>query len=417
MIRRLGTAAASFTMWCYTAGAVLVWFAIPHLHDTYVVAFLVARILGDIIWIPFACGIWAWLLFRIVRYFPIARVLTSVQLVALCVVVPSAVTAITPDMSFRYLFIPLGVYFAFIVTASVKRTPVSAVRLPVIVMAAAFIIRYGFQLIPLNPYPDGGMAVSVMTYNILGDADEHHRREVINVILRESPDIVCCTEFNPRMDPELFNRELAATYPYMISNRSLKSWRTGEFICSRYPLRDLTPQDPAFINILVAEVMINGETIILTNLHLPRNLTITDLLSSEQNIREKIQAIDKSVQPLVTDTIQTVETVLSHLGKTSEPLIICGDFNDTPGGRVYSMFDRVLSDAFAVGGWGTGETFGEAWLDDLFSHNRLVALVTHDVIRIDHIFVGADFAVRSARVIRGARGSDHKPLVADLILK
>jgi len=81
------------------------------------------------------------------------------------------------------------------------------------------------------------------------------------------------------------------------------------------------------------------------------------------------------------------------------------------------MFDRVLSDAFAVGGWGTGETFGEAWLDDLFSHNRLVALVTHDVIRIDHIFVGADFAVRSARVIRGARGSDHKPLVADLILK
>lgn len=81
------------------------------------------------------------------------------------------------------------------------------------------------------------------------------------------------------------------------------------------------------------------------------------------------------------------------------PVVLLGDFNSLPGGRVYRALSARLLDANRGGAAS-------------FPTRR-------PLIRIDHVFVSQDIAVRAARVHRSplARAaSDHFPVQADLTL-
>jgi endonuclease/exonuclease/phosphatase family metal-dependent hydrolase len=89
------------------------------------------------------------------------------------------------------------------------------------------------------------------------------------------------------------------------------------------------------------------------------------------------------------------------LGQTEQaaPLVLLGDFNSMPGGRVYRAVCRDMRDANA-GGRPTFPTF-------------------RPILRIDHIFVSPVVTLAGAQVHRSALAriaSDHFPLHADLIL-
>lgn len=89
------------------------------------------------------------------------------------------------------------------------------------------------------------------------------------------------------------------------------------------------------------------------------------------------------------------------LGRTelAAPLVLLGDFNSMPGGRVHQAFCGRLRDANAGGG-ATFPTF-------------------RPILRIDHIFVSPSLRIIGSRVHRSALAriaSDHYPLHADLIL-
>lgn len=85
--------------------------------------------------------------------------------------------------------------------------------------------------------------------------------------------------------------------------------------------------------------------------------------------------------------------------EAAAPLVLLGDFNSMPGGRVYRALRSRMRDANA-GGKPTFPTF-------------------RPVLRIDHIFVSPSIGITASRVHRSplARiASDHFPLHADLIL-
>jgi len=81
-------------------------------------------------------------------------------------------------------------------------------------------------------------------------------------------------------------------------------------------------------------------------------------------------------------------------------MIVGGDFNAMPDGAIYRESWSHLVNAYSVGGIGWGYTKYESW-----------AIAA----RIDHILVGPRWKVTSAWV-EGSDGSDHRPLVADLVL-
>lgn len=82
-------------------------------------------------------------------------------------------------------------------------------------------------------------------------------------------------------------------------------------------------------------------------------------------------------------------------------VVLAGDLNSLPGGRVHRAFASRLRDAHATASRAPRATFPSRF----------------PTLRIDHLFVGAGIEVLSAKVVRTelARiASDHLPLVADL---
>jgi len=85
-------------------------------------------------------------------------------------------------------------------------------------------------------------------------------------------------------------------------------------------------------------------------------------------------------------------------------LIVGGDLNAPPASLASrTLTDSGLVDAFAAGGRGYGYTFGHS------------LRLRRSFLRLDRILVSRHFAVVAAHV-GSATGSDHRPVIADLVL-
>ena len=92
------------------------------------------------------------------------------------------------------------------------------------------------------------------------------------------------------------------------------------------------------------------------------------------------------------------------LGPATRPLIVAGDLHAPESSAVVgSLLATGLRDAFASAGRGWGYSYGHALRPAV------------SFLRIDHILVGPGIAVRDY-FVGGAEASDHRPVIADLVL-
>jgi endonuclease/exonuclease/phosphatase (EEP) superfamily protein YafD len=104
----------------------------------------------------------------------------------------------------------------------------------------------------------------------------------------------------------------------------------------------------------------------------------------------------------VADRMAQAEKLAWDLRPHQRPLIVAGDFNAPDTSLVVRRFFEIgLRDAFAVGGFGYGYTWG---------HSLRFGL---PFLRIDHILVGTEIGVANC-FVGGTRGSEHRPVIADL---
>lgn len=87
--------------------------------------------------------------------------------------------------------------------------------------------------------------------------------------------------------------------------------------------------------------------------------------------------------------------------RSTEPLIVAGDFNLTVESAIYRASWGDLTNAFSRCGRG-------------FGHTKFTGLFG---IRIDHVLVSEHWACTDARVLSTRFGGDHAPLVVDLRLR
>ena len=103
---------------------------------------------------------------------------------------------------------------------------------------------------------------------------------------------------------------------------------------------------------------------------------------------------------------------LSALGKIlawmrehrAHPALVLGDFNSTPYSEFAHAAREHMDDAHELAGpWGLGHTWPNEGL-------------VYPPARLDHVFVSRSLGVRLTR--RGlAAGSDHQPVIADVVLR
>ncbi len=98
---------------------------------------------------------------------------------------------------------------------------------------------------------------------------------------------------------------------------------------------------------------------------------------------------------------EQVAEVESYVVGSKYPVIICGDFNETPFSYTYGKLSLNFRNAFEEAGQGLG-----------FTLNRHPYCV-----RIDQQFFSSDWQVQSCKTIPSINFSDHFPVMAQYILK
>lgn len=90
----------------------------------------------------------------------------------------------------------------------------------------------------------------------------------------------------------------------------------------------------------------------------------------------------------------------NHMESSPYPVVLCGDFNDTPQSFIYQILSDGMTDAFKARGIG----FGTTWAGNLPG------------LKIDYILTDANVEVLSNSIYR-RKFSDHYPMMTALLFK
>ena len=241
--------------------------------------------------------------------------------------------------------------------------------------------------------PQAGIPLRVMTYNV-----QLWQRRNVPAIMKEireaDPDVLC-----------LQDARSTRNTPFVSYFKTRNVAMFGQYVVvSKFPIVESTVGDISYNHdthtYLRARIDVKGRHIVVFNAHL---VTPRDALSPLRSPTLWRLGISEMRQNQAQRMRQARQLVADSHGIT-EPLIIAGDLNAPPPSLVTRMLtDRGLVDAFSAAGQGYGYTFGHT------------LLIGRPFLRLDRILASRDLVPVRAWV-GGASGSDHRPVIADMVL-
>ena len=264
-----------------------------------------------------------------------------------------------------------------------------------------------------------GGELRVMSYNVLNFSDQYDNEkkkdsvayEMIAMVKEYKPDVLCIQEFTPFM-ARMSRKDCIAhcgelmEMPYNYSHE--KANFRGNVIFSRYPLSALEGDAPfAQENDYGAVARVDAGpkgVFYVLNCHLTSfQLTHEEVgvFSDRGNSKEQMEEYGKSiVSKLITaykKRSQQVSEMLEHIPHDGRPILLCGDFNDTPLSYTYHQINRAgFVDGFVKAGHGIGRTYA----------GKL------PLLRIDYVWANEQIQPMSFKRIK-YKGSDHFPVMLD----
>ncbi len=428
---RPGQLASGILLWAYVLLLAFVWHGARLTPDEAVLIRLMAAILCDLVWIPLGLILWSsflhWVFWSILR--PSGR-LERLAAAVTAALGAAAIVLGFMDTAFVLMSIPLPVFLVRFLVRSMRGGRPRAIaqkmtiaHLPLFLILLLTGLHYGRQLIPVRASAHAASSLRVMTYNIYSDGDREMRTRAAEEIRREAPDVLFLQELRSGECEFFFRGELGDLYPHMLTTAGRVRW-AGDIVAimSRYPLTLFSPEgfgsgEADIRRILFAVVETEGGRICVACVHLQSGgRGLEDAARRRLSPGETVEQISPMERSVETIRRRHAAWLTETAAATGLPVILAGDFNDTPSSRVYRMLDERMDNAFAVRGWGLGSTFGESWIvgKRRLREIPLAGFLARDLLRIDHVFVSRDLQVLSARVVRDALGSDHKPVVVDI---
>ncbi len=251
-------------------------------------------------------------------------------------------------------------------------------------------------------------AIIVATHNIgeifkeskVTEAMYEKRAATYAHYLQESgnPDLLCTQETSGK-----FYRLLAEKMGYAYTFNLKK----GTVILSRYPIEaggDI-PFGKTANSTLWADIRIDNKLVRLYNVHLQSN----KVTQTTEKVIDKGELDDEETWHDISNVLDKVGNATGirseqalrlreHIAACKHPVIVCGDFNDTPNSYVYALMSEGLGDTFREKGLGLGTTFAGVL----------------PMLRIDYVLVEKSFTTYSCRVGRDSDFSDHYPVFVAL---
>ncbi|WP_418982289.1 endonuclease/exonuclease/phosphatase family protein [Alistipes sp.] len=220
--------------------------------------------------------------------------------------------------------------------------------------------------------------------------------EIAQLAAREGIDVLCLQEFQD--DSEVSADSVASFFagrmPHFVRDK-------GEAVISRFPIvRHGSVNFPQTNNgYLWADLDTGRDTVRVISVHLQTS-GISSLRHRFRKAHDREAPVDLvfgEVERNSRRRVEQVSQIRALVDSTRYPVILAGDFNDTPSSYTYRRLKGELNDGFRERGSGYGGTF--RYLGGL--------------LRIDYIFY--DDSLRAVRYeILKEDVSDHKAVVADL---
>lgn len=266
----------------------------------------------------------------------------------------------------------------------------------------------------------------ILEYNIC-HKDEYLQRNLENYqlladfLLSKDADVLILPE---HMGPHALKLDsiLRANYPYGFYS-FLKNGYEEDAVFSKHPITScrhymMDPDkilerhpeaDSAYVQtvkggtmIYQVDLCVQDQDVTLVYVHLRSN-NYDDAKKEADRKRDKLHNIFEQMQFNYAYRAAEAEAICDSLAGNTNPLIICGDFNDVSGSYVLNTLQHTLGlrDAWWERGFGPGFTFDDQ----------------HLLLRLDHLLYSRHFDLRGVTLYGKAKFSDHKPLLFDLKLR
>lgn len=314
-----------------------------------------------------------------------------------------------------------GLAYPYLLLINIVIIVIWAVKLKYEAFISVFIIAIGFNHLTnyirfSKPSGETEGTFKVMSYNLRlfnyfespkkGDSE----KRILAFIKTIHPEIICFQELfingnAIEKDEEIRNALGGNYYSHTKLLGRKKNQYYGIATYSRFPIiRKGEIRHPGSSSLSIySDIVIKGDTFRVFNNHLQsfrlrrmeRSL-IEELTSSEENEKiDELKTLSMSLRQGFIRRALQAQVVKSYIDRSPYPVIVLGDFNDTPVSYSYRKIRKGLNDSFVKSGYGAGFTY----LGN-YPPNRI------DYILYDNKLISTKFDILKVKY------SDHYPILA-----
>jgi endonuclease/exonuclease/phosphatase family metal-dependent hydrolase len=178
---------------------------------------------------------------------------------------------------------------------------------------------------------------------------------------------------------------------------------------SRYPIvnKKMIDFKESLNGSISSDIVVNGDTLRIFNCHLQsirlrkdyNDLVDSLIFNYSEKQLDELKDISVRMRQAYKQRAGQVDIMAGYIRSSPYPVIVCGDFNDTPVSYAYTKISKGLKDAFIESGSGMGTTYRENF----------------PYVRIDYVLYSSYFSSLYFHTEK-IRWSDHYPVMTRFVL-
>lgn len=283
-----------------------------------------------------------------------------------------------------------GLAYPYLLMAHLAFVCYWLIRLKREILISFLVILLGWShlnnLIPINLRPSEipvntsqERILKAMSYNVRGfniyqwSREPEAKKEIFRFLESQDPQLVCFQEYYSSEKNGQTHRHISRQLDYLPYNAvyytSDPSNRNGFGIATfcKYPIlkKSRIPFSSSFNAAMYTDILFQSDTLRVFNIHLQSirfqedNYAFLDtarLKYSNEQISE-IRAIGSRLKTAFSLRAEQAKVIASYIKDSPYPVVVMGDFNDTPQSYAYRKIKKGLNDSFRKSGKGFGNTY------------------------------------------------------------
>jgi endonuclease/exonuclease/phosphatase family metal-dependent hydrolase len=269
---------------------------------------------------------------------------------------------------------------AFVILWVVKRKRAFLISLVIVAAGWWLMIRYVQINLPFSKKPvvtSNTKTLKILSYNVrlfnyykwsrFADATS----DIFAYINQEAPDIICLQEFYTREKGMLTQQNIQAVLKgtkyshikYIAHRNHVSNYGIATF--SAYPIigQGEILYGKTFNLSIFTDVKVGNDTFRIYNNHLQSirfskpDYDVMDTITYDQKELKGLIGITQRLKKAFILRAKQAEYIAAHIKSSRYPVIVCGDFNDSPISYTYQTISSKLKDAFVEAGSGMGKSY------------------------------------------------------------